>query len=97
MKQLLSGKITDNRGNKIADLSSVANQEGSYRAPINLMRGDVNYSGTITNADVILVTRYCSGWDNLSNAQIYLADYNGDGTVTNADITLMQRYITSNP
>lgn len=96
VKQLLSGKITDNRGNKIADLSSVANQEGSYRAPINLMRGDVNYSGTITNADVILVTRYCSGWDNLSNIQIYLADYNGDGKVTNTDVILMQRYITNN-
>ena len=95
-KNLSSGKITDNRGNKIADLSSVANQEGSYRAPIDLIRGDVNYNGTITNADVILVTRYCSGWDNLSNIQIYLADYNGDGKVTNTDVILMQRYIANN-
>ena len=96
-RRLNYGYVTDNRGNRIETMYSVPGKPtGRYLAPIDLIRGDVNYNGTITNADVILVTRYCSGWDNLSNIQIYLADYNGDGKVTNTDVILMQRYITNN-
>ena len=95
VKNPVSAKITDNRGNTIKDMTPVENQAGSYRTAINLTRGDVDYKDGITNKDAVMISRFCSGWDNLSNVQRYLADYNGDGQVNNADAMLIKRYLAT--
>ena len=54
--------------------------------------GDVNNSGEVDNADVILLRRYVAGWKNVT-LQTDAADVNKDSKVDNADVILLRRFV----
>ena len=58
---------------------------------ISLKKGDVNYDGAITTADVDYIVQYILQVNDLSNVQYYLADYNNDGSANSADVIAMRR------
>ena len=57
----------------------------------HLKKGDVNYDGAITTADVDYIIQYILQVNDLSNVQYYLADYNNDGSANSADVIAMRR------
>ncbi len=91
-------RILDDNGNVISDYES-DNHEQANRAikykTLNLIKGDINYDGTVTTADSSLLINYSSSFESLSNAQYYLADFNNDGVVTASDIMAINSYIMS--
>ena len=57
-----------------------------------ILLGDVDGDGNVTNADVLMIYRY------IYNAELYpldvtVGDVDGDGSVTNADVLMIYRYI----
>ncbi len=81
-----TGNIVDNHGNLI----KACTKSGSkYVAPVNLIKGDVNYDGKINTTDGSLVLSYATGKREFSNVQLYLADYDGNGKVDSTDARLI--------
>ena len=69
------------------------NTEGNGELKIGSEKpGDINNSGTVDNADVILLRRYVAGWKNVT-VQTDAADVNKDSKVDNADVILLRRYV----
>lgn len=58
-----------------------------------LMPGDVDRSGTVTVADVLIIKRAIAGLLELTPEQRAAADVNGDGRVNAGDILLIKRHI----
>ena len=56
-------------------------------------RGDINFDGRVTNADVIALARYLVNLVELSEEQLIQADYNESGEITNADLIRLARSI----
>lgn len=85
-------KITDNTGNVIKNGGSVASINGTTKnlsAEINLVKGDVDYSGEIELKDAQTVLKASLNSIALSNVQNVIADYDGDGKITNNDAQLI--------
>lgn len=55
-----------------------------------IISGDANCDGDITNADLILVARHIVGLENIS---IALGDVDGDGSISNTDLIAIARII----
>lgn len=72
--------------------------DGTYHThstPLNLNRGDVDYSNILTLNDADIITDYIAHIINLSNVQKVLADYNNDGLVDLTDVTSLKLYLAS--
>ena len=48
---------------------------------IDLLRGDINYDGILSQLDVNSILRYAIGIEAYSNVQYVIADMNGNGTI----------------
>ena len=79
-----------------------AQQYGSVTAPdttftvadgSTVIKGDVNGSGTVTIADVILLRKYLAGAITLTTEQLDAADFNDSGTVSIADLIQLRKYL----
>ena len=55
--------------------------------------GDLNLDGSVTIADVVLMSRYLSAQATLSTAQMQIADLSGNGNVNAVDQTLLKRIL----
>ena len=62
-------------------------RSGSYTV------GDVNSDGLIDVRDVVLLSRYILGLEDLSAEQLTAADINGDGLIDVRDVALLSRHI----
>ena len=59
--------------------------------PVEIVYGDADGDGDITNDDVILLQQYLAKWDvTMDEAS---ADADGDGDITNDDVILLQQYL----
>lgn len=87
-------KILDNSNNMINDYGSSNSIPIKY-VNINLMLGDVNYSGNLTSDDSTAIQDYLLHLRTFSNLQKELADYNQDGTVDLADAIYILQHIYS--
>ena len=56
-------------------------------------KGDVNKSGVVSNADLIMIARYLVGLQDFNDEQKEIADFNEDGVVDNVDLVLIARAI----
>ena len=87
--------VLDNLGNEVGtDKQLVKFDEDKFAYAyqnISLKKGDVNYDGAITTADVDYIIQYILQVNDLSNVQYYLADYNNDGSANSADVIAMRR------
>ncbi len=79
-----------------------AQQYGSVTAPdttftvadgSTVIKGDINGSGTVTIADVILLRKYLAGAITLTTEQLDAADFNDSGTVSIADLIQLRKYL----
>ncbi len=59
----------------------------------DLLKGDVNGDGRITNADVVLIARHIIGLEKIAAEREFLADVNNDGATSLADAIYLARYI----
>ena len=57
------------------------------------LRGDADGSGTVTEADAVLVLRHVVSLVSLSGDALLAADFTGDGTVDAADAAAILRYV----
>lgn len=94
-RTVASANLRDGRGNQIAAMTHLYNTDRYIAMPL-LEIGDINYDGLINNSDVTLLQQYCSGYDNLSDLQIFLADFNEDGDVNSKDTSALIVYISNN-
>lgn len=89
--------ITDDLGNTIATIDVSQYQPtstpSSVSASVNLTMGDINYDGSLTNADKALMAQFITGAVISSNVQLYLGDFNGDGKITVSDYRVLKRLI----
>lgn len=92
-------KITDSLGNVLSNHGTLGlNPDGSSYAPmsrIRLSKGDVDFNGTVTVDDVIILQDYLLGKQTLSYLQYFLADMNNDGSVDVFDSILLRQQLTS--
>ena len=58
----------------------------------DVLLGDVDGDGEVTDWDVILLNRYLAGWDNI-DIDLLAADVDNDGEVTDWDCILLDRYL----
>lgn len=58
-----------------------------------ILSGDVNYDGIVTNADVIIIARYLVDTLELIDDQLLRADFNNDGQLDNIDLISLAKYI----
>lgn len=89
----VSCKIVDNLDNTIKTYCSNDYIDGTYHThstSVNMNRGDVDYSDTLTLNDADIITDYLAHIRNLSNIQKILADYNNDGFVDLTDVTALK-------
>ncbi|MBQ7700711.1 MAG: hypothetical protein IJT49_10285 [Clostridia bacterium] len=61
--------------------------------PAEVLRGDLDGDGQITNKDVVLLFRYVSGTEKAEDETVY--DFDGDGNVDNKDVVALFRYASS--
>lgn len=95
---ITSFKLVDNRNSIISSYGSSATINGnaqSYFTNTNLMYGDVDYSGILTQDDATLIMSYIAGNTTFSNVQIVLADFDQDGVVGIADVIALQQYLAN--
>lgn len=89
--------LIDNMGNTIKSMARnsayLPDSTRRYECKINLVMGDLNYSGTVTSADMTRMNKYLSGEVTFSNVQFFLADLNGDGVVNSKDLTRLMKII----
>lgn len=87
--------LIDNAGNKIKNMMRAYNYSTKrYDCSINLLMGDLNYSETVTSADMTRLNKYLSGEITFSNIQFFLADLNGDGVVNSKDLTRLMKILS---
>jgi C1A family cysteine protease len=94
----VSCKIVDDLDNTIQTYCTNDYIDGTYHThstPLNLNRGDVDYSNILTLNDADIITDYIAHIINLSNVQKVLADYNNDGLVDLTDVTSLKLYLAS--
>ena len=58
----------------------------------DVILGDVDGDGEVSDWDVILLNRYLAGWDNIV-IDLLAADVDNDGEVTDWDCILLDRYL----
>ena len=52
--------------------------------------GDLNYDGIVDGDDLLILYNYCNGvTNNLSKAQMFLADFDEDGVITSTDYSAL--------
>lgn len=87
----------DNKGNKITSFKSLSNMSNRFAEyhQLGLNKGDLNYSGSVTEEDADMLMDYVSMISPLSNLQLYLGDYNNDGYVNIADVIGIRSSLTS--
>ena len=86
--------LIDNAGNTVKNMTRTSTASTrTYDCSINLVMGDLNYSGTVTSADMTRLNKYLSGEITFSNVQFFLADLNGDGVVNSKDLTRLMKII----
>ena len=56
------------------------------------MIGDVDFDGSVTVSDALIVMRHASGLDTLTGDALIAADVDGDGVVTQDDATTIMQY-----
>jgi methionine-rich copper-binding protein CopC len=66
---------------------------GDFNFYFDVLPGDVNHSGTVTNSDVLLTKLQVGAVANSSN---YLDDVNGASNITNSDVLLEKLQVGSN-
>lgn len=54
--------------------------------------GDVDGSGTFDDADVVVMSRYLTGWDGVTIDETN-ADFDEDGRITAWDLVMMERHL----
>lgn len=95
----ISYKIVDNLSNTICDfndLSTLSNGDSkTLSQKIQLQKGDVNFDGVLTTADVDYIMNYVLEVGELSNIQYYLADCSGDNKVNSVDIVVLRKMLTN--
>lgn len=93
----ISYKIVDNLSNTICnfnDLLTLSNGESkTLSRKIQLQKGDINYDGVLTSADVDYIINYVLEAGELSNIQYYLADCSGDNMVNSVDIVVLRKML----
>ncbi len=93
----ISYKIIDNLSNTICDfndLSTLSNGDSkTLSKKIQLQKGDINYDGVLTSADVDYIINYVLEAGELSNIQYYLADCSGDNMVNSVDIVVLRKML----
>lgn len=93
----ISYKIIDNLSNTICDFNSLSPlSNGSshiLNRKIQLQKGDLNYDGVLTSADVDYIINYVLEAGELSNIQYYLADCSGDNMVNSVDIVVLRKML----
>ncbi len=98
--EVTAASIVDSLGNTVRqfDISLSDPQNGVYYGleEINLIRGDVNYDGVLSQSDVNSILRYTIGTETYSNTQYVIADMNGNGTIETADARVLNSLINSN-
>ena len=86
--------LIDNAGNTVKNMTRTSTASTrTYDCSINLVMGDLNYSGTVTSADMTRLNKYLSGEITFSNVQFFLADLNGDGAVNSKDLTRLMKIL----
>ena len=90
-------RLMDNKGNNITSFKSLSNMSNRFAAyhQLGLNKGDLNYSGSVTEEDADMLMDYVSMISPLSNLQLYLGDYNNDGYVNIADVIGIRSSLTS--
>lgn len=81
---------SDNINVEPFDIESVA---GTITIASNVMPGDINLSGTLSNVDLVQLARYLVETKELTPAQILNADVNGNGKVTNSDLVRLAKIL----
>jgi len=74
---------------------NVASSNGSVHVVNNIMFGDVNGDGMITDADLLMLRMYLAGHPVSIDRQA--ADVNVDGQITSADELLLAMYLAGHP
>ena len=60
---------------------------------MTIFYGDVDFNGKVTNADVLLISRYIDGLEELDEKQLNASDINQDGEVDHVDVDILSKYI----
>lgn len=81
----VSYKILDDKNNCIKNFGNINNSSSYSNRQIDLVKGDVNYSYSLTSDDANIILGYVVGNSDFSRVQKYLADYNGDGVIDSSD------------
>ena len=86
----ISYRITDSFGRAVTSthtrsLLNQQNQSITFRDNVDLIIGDVDYSGTITSSDALTVLQAATKKVKLSSLQTFLGDYDRDGSITSND------------
>lgn len=93
-------KLTDIDGNIILNTKTCPNvlENSSYTFTSEgiCSIGDVNYDGSITSMDAMLVLQYVNGITDFNKTQQILADYNNDGIIDSNDANAILTYISEN-
>jgi len=89
----LTYKIVDNKQNNISSTYSILNNANQKTLSISksFKKGDLNYDGHLTNADVVIIQEKDAGIRILSDLQNSLGDMNNDGVVDLVDAFLISQ------
>lgn len=85
-----SVKLADNHGNIIKNYSNgttVNGNQTTITTYLSLIRGDVDYSGTLTTNDASIILDYIAHIATPSDVQRELADYDNNGVIDVTDYT----------
>lgn len=95
----VSAKITDNKNNTIHNFGTIATSltpgfSTTKSVKLNLQLGDVDYDGSLTDADarkiLTLAASLGNGVQAMSDLQTHIGDYNQDGVVNAVDASLIR-------
>lgn len=67
----------------------------SYPFSLHYKKGDLNCDGTVSIADVVLLSRHLTTQSLMSDSQAQLADLSGDNRINAADLTMLKRRLLS--
>ena len=81
-------EAVDCSGNNV----NIKNKYGVVTVLANYL-GDVNVDNEISNADILLISKYIYNSESYPIEDLSLADINKDGRITNKDILSIKKYL----
>ncbi len=88
-------KFVDNKNNLVKNVSLkrsviASGTSSTLYSTLSLMRGDVNYSNSLSEEDATMLLNFAVDIDDASDLQAVLSDYNQDGYVNSRDVAALR-------